>query len=37
MQAGWVWDEGGTVNLNVCIHGQSLKGVQVKEEVQLGW
>ena len=25
IQAGWVWDEGGTVN--VCIHGQSLKGV----------
>jgi len=30
IQAGWVWDEGGTVN--VCIHGQSLKGVQVKGE-----
>ena len=33
MQAGWVWDGGETVN--VCIHGQSLKGVQVKGES--GW
>jgi len=29
MQSGWVWDEGGTVN--VCIHGQSLKGVGSRE------
>jgi len=25
IQLGWVWDEGETVD--VCIHGQSLKGV----------
>jgi len=30
IQAGWVWDEGQAVD--VCIHGQSLKGVQVKGE-----
>ena len=29
MQAGWVWDERGTVN--VCIRGQSLKGVGSRE------
>ena len=34
MQAGWVWDGGETVN--VCIHGQSLKGVQVKGESSWG-
>jgi len=28
MQAGWVWD--GGENVNVCIHGQSLKGVQAR-------
>ena len=33
IQAGWVWDKGETVD--VCIHGQSLKGVQVKGES--GW
>jgi len=30
IQAGCVWDEGETVN--VWIHGQSLKGIQVKGE-----
>ena len=30
IQAGWTWDEGGTVN--VCIHRQSLKAVQVKQD-----
>jgi len=34
IQAGWVWDEGETVD--VCIHGQSLKGVQVKRESTWG-
>jgi len=29
VQAAWVWDG------NVCIHGQSLKGVQVK--IESGW
>jgi len=29
-QPGWVWDEGGTVN--VCTNG-----VQIKGEVRLGW
>ena len=33
IQAGWVWDEGETVDF--CTHGQSLKGVQVKGES--GW
>jgi len=33
IQAGWVWDEGETVD--VCIHGQSFNGVQVKGES--GW
>ena len=34
IQAGWGWDEGETVD--VCIHGQSLKGVQVKRESSWG-
>jgi len=33
IQAGWVWEEGETVD--VWIHGQSLKRVQVKGES--GW
>ena len=33
IQAGWVWDEGETVD--VWIHLQSWKGAQVKEES--GW
>jgi len=33
IQAGWVYEEGGTVN--VCIHGQSLKGEHVNGE--FGW
>jgi len=33
IQAGWVWDEGETVD--VCIRGHSLKEVQVKGES--GW
>ena len=31
--AGWVWDEGE--NVDICIHGQSLNGIQVKGES--GW
>jgi len=34
IQAGWVWDERETVD--VWIHGQSLKGVQVKGESGCG-
>jgi len=34
IQAGWVWDEGETAD--VCIHGQSFKGVQVKGESSWG-
>ena len=30
IHVGWVWGEGGIVN--VCIHGQSVKGVQVQGE-----
>jgi len=33
MQVGWVWDEAGTVD--VCIHGQFLRGIQVMGES--GW
>ena len=33
MQVGWVWDEAGTVD--ACIHGQFLRGIQVKGES--GW